>query len=118
MLTDARQVLHSRYDKIDRPVARARVTRVERYAGHCPCRGGISLAPVPVGLEDTSPFSANIVALANYLRFAHAISYRRLTQVFLKLYALHISEGALDAMPRVARPCFDNEVAAILARLL
>jgi transposase len=68
-------------------------------------------------MEDTSPFSANIVALAIYLRFTHAISYRRLTQMFLHLYALHISEGALDAMLRRAKPYFDNEVAAILARL-
>jgi transposase len=116
-LTDAHQVLHSRYDKIDLPVVRPVVTRVERYAGHCPGCGGVTLAPVPVGMEDTSPFSANIMALAIYLRFTHAISYRRLTQVFLHLYALHISEGALDAMLRRAKPCFDNAVAAILARL-
>jgi transposase len=116
-LTDTHQVLHSRYDKIDLPVVRPVVTRVERYAGHCPCCGGFTLAPVPVGLEDTSPFSANIVALAIYLRFTHAISYRRLTQLFLHLYALRISEGALDAMLRRAKPCFDNAVAAILARL-
>jgi transposase len=117
VLTEADQVLHGRYDKIDLPVVRPVVTRVERYAGHCPCCGGLTLAPVPVGLEATSPFSANIVALAIYLRFTHAISYRRLTQVFLHLYALHISEGALDAMLQRAKPCFDNEVAAILARL-
>ena len=116
-LTDAHQVLHSRYDKIDLPPVRPVVTRVERYAGHCPCCGGVTLAPVPVGLADSSPFSANIVALAIYLRFTHAISYRRLTQVFLHLYALHVSEGALDAMLQRAKPCFDNEVAAILARL-
>ena len=116
-LTDADQVLHGRYDKIDLPVVRPVVTRVERYAGQCPCCGGVTLAPVPVGLEDASPFSANIVALAIYLRFTHAISYRRLTQVFLHLFALHISEGALDAMLQRAKPCFDNEVAAILARL-
>ena len=116
-LTEAHQVLHSRYDKIDLPVVRPVVTRVERYAGHCPCCGGITLAAVPVGLEATSPFSANIVALAIYLRFTHAISYRRLTQVFLHLFALPISEGALDAMLQRAKPCFDNEVAAILARL-
>jgi transposase len=116
-LTDAHQVLHSRYDHIDLPVVRPLVTRVERYAGHCPCCGGITVAPVPVGMADASPFSANIVALAIYLRFTHAISYRRLTQVFLHLYALHISEGALDAMLRRAKPCFDNAVAAILARL-
>jgi transposase len=49
--------------------------------------------------------------------FTHAISYRRLTQLFLQLFALQISEGALDAMFRRAAPCFDNEVTAILARL-
>jgi len=116
-LTAADQVLHGRYDKIELPVVRPVVTCVERYAGHCPCCGGVTLAPVPVGLEDASPFSANIIALAIYLRFTHAISYRRLTQVFLHLFALYISEGALDAMLQRAKPCFDNEVAAILARL-
>jgi transposase len=116
-LTDADQVLHGRYDKIDLPVVRPVVTRVERYVGQCPCCGGVTLAPVPVGLEETSPFSVNIIALAIYLRVTHAISYRRLTQVFLHLFALRISEGALDAMLQRAKPCFDNEVAAILARL-
>jgi len=116
-LTDANQVLYGRYDKVDLPVVRPVVTRVERYAGHCPCCGGVTLAPIPTGLEDGSPFSVNIIALAIYLRFTHAISYRRLTQLFLHLYALQISEGALDAMLQRAKPCFDNEVAAILARL-
>ncbi|MFL5288248.1 MAG: IS66 family transposase [Rhodopila sp.] len=116
-LTDAHHVLHGRYDKIDLPVVRPVVTRVERYAGHCPCCGGITLAAVPVGLEASSPFSGTIVALAIYLRFTHAISYRRLTQVLLHLFALPISEGALDAMLQRAKPCFDNAVAAILARL-
>jgi transposase len=116
-LSDADQVLHACYDKIDLPVVRPVVTRVERYGGHCPCCGGVTLAPVPAGLEDGSPFSVNIVALAIYLRFTHAISYRRLSQVFLHLFALRISEGALDAMLQRAKPCLDSEVAAILARL-
>jgi transposase len=116
-LTEADHVLHGRYDKIDLPVVRPVVTRVERYAGHCPCCGGVTLAPLPVGMADGSPFSVNIVALALYLRFTHAISYRRLTRLFMHLYALQISEGALDAMLQRAKPCFDNEVAAILARL-
>jgi transposase len=116
-LTDADQVLHGRYDKIELPVVRPVVTRVERYAGHCRCCGGVTLAPRPAGLEDSSPFSANIVALAIYLRFTHAISYRRLTQLFLHLFALRISEGAVDAMLQRAKPCLDHEVAAILARL-
>lgn len=117
VLGDADHVLAGRYDKIDLPVVRPMVTRVERYAGHCPCCGGVTLAAVPTGLEDGSPFSVNIVALAIYLRFTHAISYRRLTQLFLHLFALRISEGALDAMLRRAKPCLENEVAAILARL-
>ncbi len=116
-LAETDQVLHGRYDKIDLPIIRPVVTRVERYAGHCPCCGGVTLAPVPMGMEEASPFSVNIVALAIYLRFTHAISYRRLSQLFMHLYALTISEGALDAMLQRAKPCFDNEVAAILARL-
>ena len=116
-LGDADQVLHGRYDKIDLPMVRPLVTRVERYAGHCSCCGGISLAPVPEDLEQGSPFSINIVALAIYLRFTHAISYLRLSQLFMQLYALQISEGALDGMFQRAKPRFDHEVATILVRL-
>ena len=46
----ADHVLHGRYDKIELPPARPVVTRVERFAGHCPCCGGVTLAPVPDGL--------------------------------------------------------------------
>jgi transposase len=116
-LTDAEQVLHDLYDKIDLPPVRPVVTRVERYVGRCLCCGGVTLAPVPEGLEPGTPFSVNILALAIYLRFTHAISYQRLSRLFQHLFALQISEGALDAMFRRAKPCFDNEVAAILARL-
>ena len=131
-LTDADQVLHGRYDKIDLPVVRPVVTRVERYAGHCTCCGGVTLAAIPAGLDEGSPFSVNIVALqafrhvrvprrnaglALYPRFTHAINYRRRTQLFQNLYALRFSEGALDAMLQRARPRFDNEVLAILDRL-
>ena len=116
-LTNAEQTLHSRYDKIDLPVVRPVVTRVERYAGHCPCCGGTTLAPLPEGLEPGTPFSLNIVALAMYLRFTHAVSYRRLNRLLLELFGLVISEGALDAAFRRAKPGFDAEVGAILARL-
>jgi transposase len=116
-LTDDDQVLHGRYDKIDLPVVRPIVTRVERYEGHCSCCGGVTLAPVPQGMEDGSPFSINILGLAIYLRFTQAISYQRLTRLFMHLFALKMSEGALDAMLRRAKPCFDNEVTGILARL-
>ncbi len=116
-LQDADQKLHNRYDKIEMPPIKPIVTRVERYAGHCPCCQGVTLAPVPEGMEEGSPFSPNILALALYLRFTHAISYKRLSQLFQHLFLLQISEGALDAMFRKAKPCFDNQVAGILARI-
>jgi transposase len=53
-LGEADQVLHGRYGQIDLPVVRPLVTRVERYAGHCPCCGGVTLASVPEGMEEGS----------------------------------------------------------------
>src|SRR3712207_2974022 len=52
-----------------------------------------------------------------YLRFAHHVSYRRLSRLLLELFGLAISEGALDAAFRRGKPCFDAETAAVLARL-
>src|SRR5258707_4644810 len=51
-LTEADQVLHGRYDKIDLPVVRPVVTPVERYAAHCPSCAGVTPVSVPVGLGD------------------------------------------------------------------
>ncbi len=116
-LHECDQRLAARYDKFDLPKVKPVVTRVERYAGHCQSCGNTTLAPLPEGLEPGTPFSLNIVALAIYLRFTHAISYRRLSRLMLELYGLAISEGALDAAFRRAMPCFDAEVGAILARL-
>ena len=110
-------MLHGRYDKIDLPRVAPVVTRVERYAGRCRCCGGTTLALVPSGLEPGTPFSVGIVALAMYLRFVHAISYRRLSRLLLELFGLAISEGALDAAFRRGKPAFDADVAGILARL-
>ena len=114
---EADQKLDARYDKIDLPHVQPVVTRVERYAGRCRCCGRTTLAAVPEGLEPGTPFSLNIVALAMYLRFVHAVSYQRLSRLLLDLYALRISEGALDAALRRARPRFDADAANSLARL-
>ena len=116
-LAEADQVLHGRYDKVDLPRVTPVVTRVERYAGQCRCCGGTTLAPVPEGLEPGTPFSVGIVALALYLRFMRAISYRRLSRLLLELCGLAISEGALDAAFRRGKPRFEADVARILARL-
>lgn len=117
-LNEADQTLHHAYDKVDIPPVKPIVTRVEIYEGVCPCCAG-KTAPmaVPEGLEEGSPFSLNIVALALYLRFIHAISYERLARLFRDLFGLVVSEGGLNGMLQRAKPCFDREVGAILARL-
>ena len=117
VLGNTDQVLHARDDKIELPPVRPVVTRVERYLGRCPCCDGVTLAPVPEGMDGGSPFGVSILALALYLRFTHAISYRRLTRLLSHLFTLSVSEGALDALFRRAKPRFDDEAAAILARL-
>jgi transposase len=109
--------LIDRFDKIELPKVAPVVTRVELYAGRCQACGATTLAPLPEGLEQGSPFSINIVTLALYLRFTHAISYRRLSRLMLELFGLAISEGALDAAFQRAKPRLDAEVSAILARL-
>ena len=96
------------------PPVRPVVTRVERYLGRRRCCGGATLAPVPEGMGEGSPFGVSILALALYLRFTRAVSYRRLTRLFPHLFALPISEGALDALFRRAKPRFDDAAAAIL----
>jgi transposase len=116
-LAQADQRLDTRYDKIDLPKVQPVVTRIERYAGYCQCCGRTTLAAVPDGLEPGTPFSLGIVALAMYLRFVHAVSYRRLSRMMLDLYGLCISEGALDAAFRRGKPRFDADVASILTRL-
>src|SRR4051812_7405981 len=116
-LGGADQRLHARYDKVELPPVRPVVTRVERYLGRCPCCGGATLAPVPEGAEQGTPVGGSTRARALHLRFPPAVSYRRLPRLFLHLFALPISEGALDGLFRRAKPRFDDEAAAILARL-
>lgn len=89
------QQLHSRYDKLELPVIKPIVTRVERYQGKCPCCGQHQIAPVPVGLSGGSPFGQTIESLVTYLRYGHAISYERLQQLLTEVFNLSISEGAL-----------------------
>jgi len=92
------------------------VTRVELYGGHRQACGTTTLAPLPEGLEQGSPYGIGIVALALYLRLTHAISYQRLNSMMLELFGLAISEGALDGAFQHVKPRLDAEVGAILSR--
>lgn len=117
-LGEADQTLACAWDKVDIPPVKPVVTRVEIYDGRCPCCGETTTpACVPEGCEPGSPFSLNIVALALYLRVIQNISYQRLVRLFGDLFGLVISEGALNALLKRAKPSFDAQVAAILSRL-
>ena len=109
--------LAARRDEIDPPQVRPVATRVERYGGRRTCRGAATLAAVPEGLEPGTPFGVDVVAPAMCLRFTRAVSYKRLTRLPPDPFGLAVGEGALDAAFRRARPRFDADVAAVLARL-
>jgi transposase len=84
-----------RYEKIDIPPIRARVTRVERYGCTCPECGSAQVAAVPEALAPGSPFGERIAAIVTSLRYSHAISYQRLQQVLADLFSVEISEGGI-----------------------
>ncbi len=93
------QKLHALYDKIEVPPVRPIVTRVQQYGGQCVHCGEAYVAPVPVGLEPGSPYGESVQSLVTYLRYAHAISYERLSGLLEQLFGLPISEGALGRSP-------------------
>ena len=117
-LDETEQRFKCAWDKVDIPRVKPVVTRVEIYEGRCPCcQAQTKPACVPEGCEPGSPFSLTIVALALYLRVTQNISFERLARLFRDLFGLVISEGAINAMLKRAKPGFDAEVAVILARL-
>jgi len=105
------------YDRIELPPVRPVVTRVVLHAARCPCCAAMVTAPAPVGLEAGSPYGASVAAMAVYLRYSHAIGYRRLSGLFDHLFGLRISEGALANLFQRVKPRFEGQVAEILARL-
>src|SRR3954468_19023369 len=109
-LAEADLTLTARFDKVDLPKVAPVVTRVERYAGHCRCCGGTTLAPLPEGLEPGTPFSHTIVALAMYLRFVHHVSYRRLSRLLLELFGLAMSCTRFTWTPICRREDRNDEV--------
>jgi len=113
----AQQPVHS-YDRIEIPEIVPDVTQVRLHGGVCPCCTRRFTAAPPAGLEPGSPFGPNLRAFAIYLRFAHAISLERLSQLMSDLLGLKISEGALVNILDDSRPAFASQMSLIRARLL
>jgi transposase len=111
------QRLSGIYERIELPPVTPHVTRVERYSGMCPCCQKAYEAPVPVGLEPGSPFGSSIASLVTYLRYSHAISYGRLSQLMNELYGLRLSEGAIANLLQRVQTQLEAPVAKIVERL-
>ncbi len=116
-LERAQQQLKAVYDRIELPQVRPQVTRVERYGGQCACCQQSYEAPVPVGLEPGSPFGQSIASMVTYLRYGHAVSYQRLSQLMGELYGVTISEGAIANLLQRVQTQLAAPVAQIVERL-
>ncbi|MGG6242908.1 IS66 family transposase, partial [Nodosilinea sp. AN01ver1] len=113
----ARQQLKAVYERIELPPIRPQITRVERYGGQCPCCQQSYEAPVPVGLEPGSPFGQSIASVVTYLRYHHAVSYQRLSQLMRDLYGVTLSEGAIANLLQRVQTQLAAPVARIVERL-
>jgi transposase len=109
--------LQAIYEKIELPPIRPIISQIERYGGHCPCCQKDYIAPIPVGMEPGSPFGNSVQSLATYLRYSHAISYERLSQLFSQVFGLEISEGAIANLFGKVKVRLDDQVSEILKRL-
>lgn len=111
------QRLSGIYERIELPQLTPDITRVERYGGVCPCCQKTYEAPVPVGLEPGSPFGTSVASLVTYLRYRHAISYQRLSQLMSDLCGLSLSAGAIANLLKRVQAQLQSPVAQIVERL-
>ena len=111
------QYLSGIYERIELPQITPDITRVERYGGMCQCCQKTYEAPVPVGLEPGSPFGTSVASLVTYLRYSHAISYQRLSQLMRELYGLSLSEGAIANLLQRVQGQLETPVVKIVERL-
>ena len=111
------QRLKGVYERIELPRFTPHITRVERYGGMCHCCQQAYEAPVPLNLEPGSPFGTSVASLVTYLRYSHAISYQRLSQLMSELYGLRLSEGAIANLLQRVQLQLETPVARIVERL-
>jgi transposase len=84
------------YEKIELPEIKPLVTRVTQLECQCPDCGARTVAAAPVGLEPGSPFGTSVQTLLLSLRYQHAISFERLTNVMNDVFHVSISQGAIS----------------------
>lgn len=113
----AKQTLIGIYERIELPPVKPYVTQVHRYGGTCECCQTHYESPVPVGLEPGSPFGMSVAIRVTYLRYSHAVSYQRLSQLMAEMYGLSISEGAIANLLQRVKTMLEAPVNSIVERL-
>jgi transposase len=116
-LAEGDQNLQAVYERIEMPPIKPIVTQVRLHGGTCPHCGEAFTARPPPGLEPGSPFGPSIEALAVYLHHCQAIGFERLAALFLDIFGLPISEGALANLFKKVKPRFDEQAVAIKQRV-
>lgn len=116
-VSGAAQQIAAVYEKIELPKIEALVTRIEQWGGICDSCHQPYVAPAPVGMAPGSPFGRSIENLSVYLRYGHAISYQRLSQMWREVFGLKLSEGALANLFERIKTRLDPQVEEILQRL-
>lgn len=104
----AEHELIGEYDEIEIPPVRPFVRCHRRFAIRCACCGCETKAPLPVVAKGT-PFGPRIHALAIYMKTRHALSYERLQRLFLDLFGLTLSQGALMNMFSRTASAFEDK---------
>jgi len=113
----AEQHLHAVYEKIELPKIVPIVTQIRQYGGKCSNCEKSYVSAVPVGMEQGSPFGRSIESLATYLRYSHAISYERMSQIMTEVFNVKISEGGLAELFKRVKSRLEPQVQGILERL-
>jgi len=115
---NAEGALIGEYDEIEIPPVRPFVRRHRRFAVRCSCCGNETKGTLPAVANGT-PFGPRIHALAIYLKTRHALSYERLQRLFVDLFGLSLSQGALMNMFSRTAPAFEerrNQALAVLRK--
>jgi len=113
---EAERLLIGEYDEVELPPVRPFVRRHRRYAIRCACCGKETKAMLPPAAVGT-PFGPRIHALAIYMKTRQAVSYERLQRLFVDLFGLTLSQGALMNMFARTATAFEEKRKTALAVL-
>ena len=104
------------YDEIEVPAIVPFVRRHRRLCVTCPHCSALVEAPVPDAAKG-SPFGPRLHGLALYLKTFQAISFARLQRMFVELFGVKLSQGAIANMLKRSHVPFTQRKQDIIGTL-